>query len=108
MYFVDIPRQQIAEFAERLLREQLGDAAWQRLAPRVRAWHTGFRDARAGDRYAMQYDSGVLSLWLNGERLAQVADAELATAYFGLWLGERPIDRGLRRDLLGSDRPLDG
>ena len=42
----------------------------------------------------MQYGDGELSLLLNGE--------ELATVYFGIWLGEQPIDDGLRRALLGG------
>lgn len=101
-YFVDIDQQQIADFAEQHLRDQLDDAAWRRLAPRVRDWHAAFRGVRAGDRYVMQYHRGRLSLWLNDELLTQRADTELANAYFGLWLGEGAIDRALRRQLLGQ------
>jgi len=102
VYFVDIGRERITAFAEDRLRDQLGASAWNSLAARVRAWHAKFRDVRDGDRYVMQYSDGKLSLSLNGEVLAVVADPELATAYFGIWLGEQPIDDGLRRALLGG------
>jgi hypothetical protein len=102
VYFVDIPGERIAAFAEELLQEQLGDARWQQLAPRVRDWHGRFRDVRSGDRYVMQYSAGTLSLALNGEALARFDDPELAAAYFGLWLGGQPIDEDLREALLGN------
>lgn len=108
VYYVDISRREIADFAERHLGEHLDPGAWRDLAPRVRAWHAAFRDVRAGDRYVMQYERGTLSLWLNGERLAGVADPQLAAAYFGLWLGDAPIDPGLRRALLGAGLAPDG
>lgn len=107
-YFVDIDAERIAALAERQLRGQLSDVAWQRLAPRVQAWHLHFRDVRAGDRYAMQYSDRSLTLSLNGELVASVPDPELAAAYFGLWLGDQPIDADLRRALLGSGSDPDG
>jgi len=107
VYFVDIDRERITAFAEQRLREQLAADAWSSLAPRVRAWHAAFRDVHDGDRYVMQYSDGWLSLSLNGVTLISVADPELATAYFGIWLGEQPIDAGLRRALLGEGRVTD-
>lgn len=101
-YFVDLAADEIAAYAEDHLRSRLTVEDWRRLAPRVRAWHRAMRDVRDGDRYAMQYAGGRLSLELNGERLVEVADPELAAAYFGIWLGERPLDAGLRRALLGE------
>jgi hypothetical protein len=102
VYFVDIPSERIAEFAEQRLQEQLGADRWRRLAPRVRDWHGRFRDVASGDRYVMEYHAGTLSLALNGQTLARVEDPQLAAAYFGLWLGTRPIDDGLRAALLGE------
>lgn len=102
VYFVDIASERIAAFAEQRLQEQLGPERWRRLAPRVRDWHGRFRDVEAGDRYVMAYHAGTLSLVLNGETLARVEDPQLASAYFGLWLGTRPIDDTLRAALLGD------
>lgn len=107
-YFVDIEARQMTDFATARLQEQLGDSAWQRLAPRVREWHAAFRTVRPGDRYVMAYDGEVLTLSLNDRLLARHADGELAAAYFGLWLGDRPIDAGLRAALLGETTDRDG
>jgi hypothetical protein len=39
---------------------------------------------------------------LNGEPLVEVEGADFARAYFGIWLGDDPMDRGLRKALLAD------
>ena len=54
-----------------------------------------------GDRYALTYLPGEgTELAKNGVRLALVPGEEFAEAYFGIWLGEAPLDRNLRDQLL--------
>lgn len=101
VYRVAIPRDRMTEFAEQRLRGQLEGEAWDAIAPRLAEWHSRFRSVQSGDRYVMQFADGLLVLVLNGERLAAVRDPELARLYFGLWLGEQPLDADLRRALLG-------
>jgi hypothetical protein len=42
------------------------------------------------------------SLLYNGKRLGMVPGAEFAAAFFAIWFGEKPLDPGLKRKLLGG------
>jgi hypothetical protein len=50
-----------------------------------------------GDRYALTVLLGVgTELSKNGRSLAVVAGSDFAAAYFSTWLGDDPMDAGLR------------
>jgi chalcone isomerase-like protein len=56
-----------------------------------------------GDRYALTYVPDVgTELRLNEESLATIPGEDFAEAYFGIWLGDQPLDEGLRDKLLGA------
>lgn len=62
-----------------------------------------FPDVRAGDRLAGLHVPGEGCRFYDAQReRARVADAEVAAAFFGIWLGPRPRDPALRRALLGG------
>jgi hypothetical protein len=91
----------------RAARELLGSAfPPEVLAPleeRMARLHRAYVDVKPGDRYALTYLPGRgLELALNGTPLAVVEGADFARVYFAIWLGDRPIDRGLRAALAGD------
>jgi hypothetical protein len=56
-----------------------------------------------GDRYALTYIPGMgTELSLNGEAKGTIQGADFAAAIFSIWLGTKPIDKGLKRQLLGA------
>ncbi len=56
---------------------------------------------KPGDRYSLTYLPGEgTELAKNGVPLALVPGEDFARAYFGIWLGEDPLDRDLRDQLL--------
>ena len=58
----------------------------------------------SGDRYALSYVPGQgTELTLNGRRLVLVEGADFARVYFAIWLGERPLDDGMRDRLLARN-----
>ncbi len=62
-----------------------------------------YRDVRKGDECWLPYRPGRgTELALNGAPLGAVEGADLAAAYFRIWLGERPVSTSLRKSLLGS------
>ena len=69
---------------------------------RIDALHRAYRDVRPDDRYSLTYlpDVGT-ELRLNNELLASIPGNDFAEAYFGIWLGNQPLDEGLRDELLG-------
>jgi hypothetical protein len=102
-YFWSIGGRAFGEAADRLLARSLDPAALAALRPRLDEVHRLYRDVEPGDRYSLTYLPGDgLELALNGEPLGRVPGADLAAAYFGIWLGPEPIDASLRRELLAG------
>ena len=67
----------------------------------IETLHQSYQDVKPGDRYALTYIPGEgTELAKNGVRLALVPGEEFAEAYFRIWLGESPLDRDLRDQLL--------
>ena len=107
-YFWRIRAERFGETAEKILRRNLDVAEFGRLEPRLRRLHTAYRSVEPGDRYALTYIPGRgTELALNGRRLALIDGEDFARAYFGIWLGEQPIDERVRDFLLG-EREEDG
>ena len=77
-------------------------AALRQRLDRINAW---YRDVKPGDRYSLTYIPGVgTELALNGGRIGVIDGADFGAAYFRIWLGDHPIDTGLRDQLLGCAR----
>jgi hypothetical protein len=103
-YFVRVGRDRFARLALETLGRQRGAGELGPHANTIEAIHRLYRDVVPGDRYALSYhpDRG---MWveLNGETLGRVeVEAAFAAMYFGIWLGENPISKSLRRSLLAG------
>ena len=102
-YFWSIPGDQFGPVAQANLVEHLGAEAVAALQTRIDELHGAYRDVSPDDRYALTYRPGVgTSLEWNGRRLVTIPGADFAAAYFGIWLGPRPLDESLRDQLLGK------
>jgi len=56
-----------------------------------------------GDRYRAVYVPGKgTTLYLKGRALGTVPGAALSKAFFSIWIGKNPIDKGFRNRLLGT------
>lgn len=101
-YLVSIDGPDFGPAAEKILRRSFSPEQLAPLKQRLDWLASRYRDIRPGDRYALTYLPGVgTELTLNGERMAVVEGSDFAQAYFAIWLGEKPIDRGFRERLLG-------
>jgi hypothetical protein len=101
-YFWSIDGSKFGPAAEAVLRRNLDPAAFARIEPALERLHGAYEDVEPGDRYALTYVPGRgLELARNGEQRVLVPGAELAAAYFGIWLGSDPLDASLRDQLLG-------
>ncbi len=100
-YFRDIEAKGFADASDKLLRDNLPGVEYQPLAERLQAFYSFFQDVKPGDRYSIDYipEQGV-ELRLNNKSLGRVPGADFAVAYFGIWLGENPINKTFRDKLL--------
>jgi hypothetical protein len=102
-YFREIEAKGFAEASDQLLQENLDPSVYQALLERLQTFYRFFRDVSPGDRYSINYLPGYgTELRLNGQVMGSVPGHDFALAYFGLWLGDDPINTGFRNTLLGS------
>lgn len=101
-YFWAIPGRLFARAGEDALAKQYRRAELRPFADRLESLRAAYRDVKPGDRYALTYlpEVDAMQLALGGEELAVVSGEDFAALYLGIWLGEKPIDRGLRAQLL--------
>ncbi len=100
-YFWSIPGGEFGKSGEEVLSRNVDGATMGRLRERLDRIDRAYRDIRPGDRYALTYlpGKGTELAW-NGTPLAVLKGADFAAAYFSIWLGPRPLDEGLKKDLL--------
>lgn len=99
-YFWKIEGADFGRAADTLLARTLSASRLATLRDRLADLHAHYEDVAPGDRYALTYLPGVgTELSKNGRRLAVIAGSDFAAAYFSMWLGDDPIDAGLRDEL---------
>jgi hypothetical protein len=102
-YVYPIRADQFARAAWKTLERALKPDDLEALRPRIEALHNAYRDVERGDRYRLTYTPAEgTALELNGKHLITVPGADFARAYFGIWLGEHPINAKLRKALLAD------
>ncbi|RMD75005.1 MAG: hypothetical protein D6818_02365 [Bacteroidetes bacterium] len=105
VYFRRIAAQDFGKASDKMLKKGLDTEAYARIEERLVEFYRYFRDVNAGDRYTLIYrPGGGTELRLNGEPLGVVPGNDFARAYFGIWLGEAPLDKGFRDQLLRAGR----
>jgi hypothetical protein len=102
-YYLSIDGDDFARAALAILERGLPAEELEALRGRIDAMAALFEDVSAGDRYALTYLPGRgTELALNGEPRGTIPGADFAAAYFGIWLGDDPIDAELRDRLLAG------
>ena len=101
-YRRDVRVADIRKATWKALDEQYAPAEREGIRPKIDAIQAAMIDVSDGDRYRLDWSpqSGRLTLSLNGEPRFESEDAELARAYFGIWLAEPPLSESLRAALL--------
>lgn len=75
----------------------------ERLRDRIGEFNRFYEDVKPGDRYALTYLPHIgTELALNGKPLGVIGGSDFAAAIFSIWLGDKPLDEGLKADLLGK------
>jgi hypothetical protein len=101
-YYWSVKGSDLARGGAALLARNLPPATLAALQPQLDAMSALYRDVRAGDRVALTYVPGEgTSLALNGQTLGTIPGASFAAAYFSIWFGDKPLDAGLKKKLLG-------
>lgn len=102
-YFWSIPADKFAKATVEGISRSTDPATFERLRHRIDRINMLYEDVEPGDRYAVTYVPGVgTELALNGRRLGVFEGADFSAALFGIWIGDEPLDKSLRTQLLTS------
>ncbi|MFZ5471461.1 MAG: chalcone isomerase family protein [Myxococcota bacterium] len=97
----DLDAQQVAR-AIREGFEKNSAAQMDQLEGRLRQLSGALEDVKRGEVLSLTYVPGEgTTLASKGEKLTVIEGEDFAHALFRVWLGENPVDRGLKRGLLG-------
>ena len=78
-------------------RNNLDDAGFEELAPRLTKFNSLFRTMKRGEVIDLDYLPNVgTRVWINGELKGQIEGAEFYSALLKVWLGESPADANLK------------
>ena len=105
-YFHAIPADGFARATAAMIEKNVSAEQFARMAPGIDRMNALYRDVAPGDRYTATYLPGVgTELALNGQSLGTVPGADFSRAFFSIWIGDHPIDKGFRNDLLKGLSP---
>ena len=101
----DFPKAVVMKFVRDATAEQIRDAFYEALPSVDRArldlFASHFGTPRNGQTYVVRWaPGGILETTAAGEPRPPIADKAFATAVFGIWLGEKPIQEDIKRDLV--------
>lgn len=102
-YFHAIDAPDFAEATTESLQKSLTAYEYSQLDADINAFNRSYQDVEPQDRYVLSWDGDTLRLALNGNTLFEGGNVELASAMFGIWLGERPLGEEFRDALLGKN-----
>jgi len=101
-YFREIPAKGFVESSQDHLQSTLSPDYLGQIQSRLRQLYLLFQDVGPGDRYTLSYQPEVgTSLSLNGKVLGTIPGVDFAAAYFSIWLGEKPLNKKFRDQVLG-------
>jgi hypothetical protein len=101
----DFPKQVVLKFVRDVTASQIQGAFREALPTanksRVDAFAEYFGDTKVGQEYVIRWaPGGVLQTTVAGAAKPPIEDKDFAAAVFGIWLGEKPIQDDLKRDLV--------
>lgn len=106
----DFKKKVVMKFLRNVSGEQIREAFSDSLKSagvKSDAWIAYFTDVRSGQECAIGWTPGVgLETKVVGADKPAINDKALATAIFGIWLGDKPIQDDLKKDLVARGGEL--
>ena len=102
-YFYAIKGEDFGPATNKVMAQNVDAETFERLRPLVDYHNSLYQDVQPGDRYSLTYTPGKGTiLALNDEPLGIIEGAEFAAAVFSMWLGEKPMNKAFKNQLLRS------
>ena len=86
----------------KMMEKNVSQDTLERIRDQIDFHNSLYEDVEPGDRYSLTYIPGRgTELALNGEPKGVVKGSEFATALFSIWIGQKPIDKSFKKQILG-------
>ena len=83
--------------------ETVEPAKLKRIEKEVEEFNGVFTDEiQLGDIYSFDAENGVVVVSRNGKHLITIDNQEFKEALFGIWLGDKAVDKDLKKGMLGE------
>jgi len=100
-YLLKIPGAEIAKATEVGLENNLSKEAYRNLEEKINLVNSLWPNVKKGDNYDVTYMPGEgTSFIFNGKLQKVIEGKDFAAAFFSIWIGEKPIDKKLRKQML--------
>jgi hypothetical protein len=101
-YFHAFKKEDFGITTNKVIQKNTDTQTLQRIRPQIDYHNSLYEDVQPGDRYSLTYIPGRgTELALNGKIRGVIKGAEFATALFSMWLGEHPMNKPFKHQLLG-------
>lgn len=102
-YFHAIKGEDFGPATNKVIAGNTDPETLERLRPRIDAHNALYKDVQPGDRYSLTYIPGKgTELALNGDAIGVIEGADFAAVLYAMWLGDNPMNRSFKRQLMGS------
>jgi chalcone isomerase-like protein len=106
----DFKKKVVMKFVRNVSASQIQDAFRESLknsGAKTEEWLAYFTDVRSGQEFVIGWNPGVgLETKVAGADKQAINDKALASAIFGIWLGDKPIQDDLKKDLVARGGEL--
>ena len=101
-YFRSIKGEDFGPATEKSILKNVDEETFNRLKDRIAYHNSLYEDVNPGDRYSLTYIPGRgTELALNGEPKGLIRGADFAAAIFSIWIGDKPINKSFKSNILG-------
>ena len=102
-YFHAIKGEDFGPATDKVIGKNTDIETIEQLRPRIDYHNSLYQDVQPGDRYSLTYIPGKgTELALNGTPIGTIEGADFASAIYAMWLGEKPMNKSFRKQLLGT------
>jgi len=101
-YFHVLKGEDFGVSTNKLIAKNTDSLTLEKIRPQIDYHNSLYEDVQPGDRYSLTYIPGKgTELALNGKTKGIIKGADFASALFSMWLGESPMNKPFKKQLLG-------
>ena len=101
-YFHSLKGEDFGITTNKVIAENTDPLTLEKIRPQIDYHNSLYEDVQPGDRYSLTYIPGRgTELALNGKTKGVIKGADFASALFSMWLGQFPMNKAFKVQLLG-------